>query len=50
VLNGVQSSAGGYFRRNYEAYYEYQNGGGKAERPARRGSRRAKTPVETPEA
>lgn len=24
VLNGVQSSAGGYYRRNYRAFYDYQ--------------------------
>lgn len=30
VLNGVRSSAGGYFRRNYRVYYEYQ----KAKRPS----------------
>ncbi len=26
VLNGVRSSAGGYFKRNYRVYYEYQKG------------------------
>jgi len=26
VLNDVRSSAGGYFRRNYRVFYEYQNG------------------------
>lgn len=26
VLNDVRSSAGGYFSRNYRAFYEYQNG------------------------
>jgi len=28
ALNGVRSSAGGYFRRNYQQFYEYQNGQG----------------------
>ena len=27
VLNRVQSSAGGYFRKNYQAYYDYQGNG-----------------------
>jgi succinoglycan biosynthesis transport protein ExoP len=43
VINGVRSSSGGYFRRNFEAYYAYQNGGrvGESESPRRRrGSRR----------
>jgi len=26
ILNGVQSSAGGYFRKNYEAFYRYRQG------------------------
>lgn len=30
VLNGVRTSAGGYFRRNYRAFYEYQNSRGPA--------------------
>jgi succinoglycan biosynthesis transport protein ExoP len=50
VLNGVQSAAGGYFKRNYRAYYEYQNGGGKAAKTPRRSTkRRSKVPVELPE-
>ncbi len=39
VINGVRTSAGGYFRRNYEAFYEYQNGGRSGR--DRRGRRRA---------
>jgi succinoglycan biosynthesis transport protein ExoP len=35
VINGVRTSAGGYFRDNYRAFYEYQNTGG-AERGPRR--------------
>ena len=26
VLNGVRSSAGGYFRRNFRVAHQYQNG------------------------
>lgn len=26
VINGVRTSAGGYFRRNFKAFYSYQNG------------------------
>lgn len=36
VLNGVRSSAGGYFRRNFEAFYEYQNGDSKSGKTGRR--------------
>ncbi|MEQ9453873.1 MAG: AAA family ATPase [Phycisphaeraceae bacterium] len=28
ILNWVQSSAGGYFRKNYQAYYDYQSTSG----------------------
>ncbi|MHB1157900.1 MAG: GumC family protein [Phycisphaerales bacterium] len=38
VLNGVRSSAGGYFRRNYQQFYEYQSSGSAPARPARRGA------------
>ncbi len=41
VINGVRTSAGGYFRRNYEAFYEYQNGG--PDERQRRGRRRRQT-------
>jgi capsular exopolysaccharide synthesis family protein len=36
ILNGVQTSAGGYYRRSYEAFYRYGDGqGGDAAAPAR---------------
>ena len=28
ILNGVRSSAGGYFRKNYKAFYSYRQGSG----------------------
>jgi hypothetical protein len=28
ILNGVRSSAGGYFRKSYEAFYRYSANGG----------------------
>lgn len=28
VLNGVQASAGGYFRKNYDEFHKYRQGGG----------------------
>ena len=30
ILNGVQSSAGGYFRKNYQAFYRYRQPSGNA--------------------
>jgi len=47
VLNGVQSSAGGYYRRNYQAFYEYQqkNAGGNNRPRALPAGSRAETPV-----
>lgn len=49
VLNGVRSSSGGYFRRNYEAFYEYQNGGsGHRRKQVASRSKRRPAAAETP--
>ncbi len=47
VLNGVRSSAGGYYRRNFEAFYEYQNGGTDGAAPARKRAGRTREPVKS---
>lgn len=44
VINGVRASAGGYYKRNFEAFYEYQNGaaGDRRQNRADRQRRRAR--------
>lgn len=55
VINGVRASAGGYYKRNFEAFYEYQNGSEDsrrrpaAERTTRRGRRAAAEAAESTE-
>jgi capsular exopolysaccharide synthesis family protein len=39
VLNGVRSSAGGYFRKSYEAFYRYGSSNGSNGHTGRRGQR-----------
>ena len=51
ILNGVQSAAGGYFRKSYEAFYKYAaNGdnGTTGRRSSRRITSRAKKSKQTP--
>ena len=38
VLNAVRSEAGGYFRRNYRAFYDYYHNGASDGRSGRSGS------------
>jgi capsular exopolysaccharide synthesis family protein len=47
VINGVRASAGGYFRRNYEAFYEYQNGGSERAQPQHRRRAARSEPAQT---
>ncbi len=39
ILNGVRSSVGGYFRKNYRDYYQYRNGAGNGHRRPAKSSR-----------
>jgi capsular exopolysaccharide synthesis family protein len=45
ILNGVQSSAGGYFRKSYQAFYEYSTNGenGHAGPRRSRGAKKSRT-------